>query len=233
MANVTWFGHAAFKIELAGKTLLVDPLLNQNPNSPIKASDITQADAVYVTHDHPDHLGDAFDICKRTGAVFVAVYELGAVASENGVKNVANLNVGGSYSVGDVKLTVVQAVHSASKGTPTGVIIQGEGLTIYHAGDTALFGDMKMLGERYNIDLACIPMGGNFTMDAEQASEAAKMLGAKMVLPMHFGTFPVLAQNTAEFTSKMRSKAPSVKVLALKPGETYELNRSKEIQLNA
>jgi L-ascorbate metabolism protein UlaG (beta-lactamase superfamily) len=232
LAKITWYGHAAFKIEIASKILLVDPMLNQNPNSPIKAADITKADAVYVTHDHPDHLGDAFEICKRTGAVFAAVYELGELAAQNGVANVARLNVGGSIFLGDVKLTVVQAVHSASKGTPTGVVIEGEGLTIYHAGDTALFGDMRLFGERYSIDLACIPIGGNFTIDGQQALEAVLMLKPKAVCPMHYGTFPVLAKTTGEFASLVRSKAPTVRVLELKPGESYQLSPTSTISLN-
>jgi L-ascorbate metabolism protein UlaG (beta-lactamase superfamily) len=222
LANITWYGHAALKIELTSKTLFVDPML-QNPNSPIKAVDVTKADLVYVTHDHPDHLGDAFDICKRTGAVFVAVYELAEEAAQNGVKNVARLNVGGSYSLGEVKLTIVQAVHSAKVGTPTGVIIQGEGLTIYHAGDTALFGDMKLIGERYKIDLACIPIGGNFTMDADQASVAVELLKPKTVFPIHYGTFPVLAKDASEFNEKVSLRTPDVKFLELKPGESYSL----------
>jgi L-ascorbate metabolism protein UlaG (beta-lactamase superfamily) len=204
-------------------------MLNQNPNSPIKAQDIQKADAVYVTHDHPDHLGDAFDICKRTGAVFVAVYELSVLASENDVKNTASLNVGGSVNIGDVKLTVVQAVHSASRGTPTGVVVEGEGLTVYHAGDTALFGDMRLFGERYNIDLAYIPIGGNYTMDADQAVEAVLMLKPCVVFPMHFGTFPVLAKNANAFVSGVRSRAPSVKVLELKPGESYTLASRRKL----
>ena len=123
LAEIAWYGHSAVKIEIAGKILLVDPMLDKNPNSPIKSTDITEVDAIYVTHDHPDHLGEAFDICKRTGAVFVAVVELADEATEEGVKNVARVNVGGIFSVGDVELTVVQAVHSSLKGTPTGVMI--------------------------------------------------------------------------------------------------------------
>ncbi len=226
MARITWYGHAALKFELADKTLFVDPFL-RNPNSPIKPEAVTKADLVYVTHDHPDHLGDAFEICKRTGAVFVAVVELSSQASENGVKNTASLNVGGSYTLGDLKLTVVQAVHSASKGTPTGLVAEGEGLTIYHAGDTALFGDMHLIGERYNIDLACIPIGGNYTMDARQAVDAVLMLKPRMVFPMHYGTFPVLAKSAAEFAGLLRSKAPNVRLLELKPGESRDLFSSK------
>jgi len=123
-----------------------------------------------------------------------------------------------------VKLTVVQAIHSATKGTPTGVIIQSENLTIYHAGDTALFGDMKLIGDRYKIDLACIPIGGNYTMDAEQASEAVKMVHPSMVFAIHYGTFPVLAKDSSEFKKKINSEVPNVKVLDLNPGESYTLN---------
>ena len=224
MAKITWYGHSAVKVEIAGKTLIVDPMLDQNPNSPVKAKDVTSADVVYVTHDHPDHLGEAFNICKRTGAVFAAVSELAEKASKNGVKNTASLNVGGSYMAGGVKLTVVQAVHSAAEGTPTGVMIQGEGVIIYHAGDTALFSDMTLFGAQYSIDLACLPMGGNFTMDAIQATAAATMLKPKVVLPLHFKTFPVLAQSTAEFEKKMAAKNPDVTVLSLKPGGSYELS---------
>ncbi|MFB3888179.1 MAG: metal-dependent hydrolase [Candidatus Bathyarchaeia archaeon] len=223
MARITWYGHAAFKVELADRTLFLDPMLDQNPTSPVKSSDIAEVDAVYVTHDHSDHLGDAFAICKRTGALFAAVYELAEYAAQNGVPNIARLNVGGSISIDGVKLTVVQAIHSASRGVPTGVVIEGEGVTVYHAGDTALFGDMRRLGERYRIDLACIPIGGNYTMDAEEAVEAVALLRPRMVFPMHFGTFPVLARSATEFAGRVKARMPNVRVLALKPGETYDL----------
>ncbi len=229
LAKLTWYGHAAFKFEISGKVLFVDPMLNGNPNSPIKASDVTSADAVYVTHDHPDHLGDAFEICKNTEASFIEVYELAEFAAQNGVKNVARLNVGGGISIGDLRLTVVQAVHSASRGAPTGLIIEGEGMTIYHAGDTAFFGDMGRLGTRYSIYLACLPIGGNFTMDAEEAVEAVQLLRPRVVFPMHFGTFPVLAKSPAEFAGRLKARMPNVKLLNLKPGETYELSKQLHI----
>lgn len=116
MAKITWFGHAAFKIEIAGKIVLIDPWLDDNPTSPVRASEITRADMVYVTHDHSDHLGDAFDICKRTKLTFVATFELGAYAEENGVENVVGLNIGGSVEIKGVRLSIVQAFHTASRG---------------------------------------------------------------------------------------------------------------------
>lgn len=222
MAKVTWFGHAAFKIEIASKTVLIDPWLDGNPASPVKASEIERADVVYVTHDHGDHLGEAFKICKGTGAVFAATFELGNYAKENGVENVVGLNIGGSFEIKGVKLHVVQAFHTFSRGAPTGVIVEGEGKTVYHAGDTGLFGDMRLFRELYKLDLALIPMGGYYTMGALEAAEAVKMLKPKAVIPMHYKTFPVLAQSAAEFIEKVREKTPQVKVVVLNPGESYQ-----------
>ncbi|MGB9713883.1 MAG: metal-dependent hydrolase [Candidatus Bathyarchaeales archaeon] len=223
MAKVTWFGHSAFKIEVAGKTVLIDPWLDGNPSSPIKASEIAKADVVYVTHDHDDHLGDAVEICKRTKAVFVATFELGNYAQENGVSDVVGLNIGGSAEVGGVKLTVVHATHTASKGAPTGVIVEGEGKRIYHMGDTGLFSDLSLFGELYKPDLAMVPIGGFYTMGAREAAEAVSLLKPKVAVPMHYGTFPVLAQSADEFVKFVREKTPRVKVVVLKAGESYTL----------
>lgn len=222
MAKITWFGHAAFKIEIGDRIVLIDPWLDGNPMSPVKASEITKADAVYVTHDHGDHLGDAFDICKRTDATFVAVVELGDYAEKNGVKNVIGLNIGGSVEVRGVRLSVVQAFHTASRGAPTGVIVEAEGKNVYHAGDTGLFGDMRLIGELYELDVALIPVGGYYTMGAKEAAEAVKLLEPKAVIPMHYKTFPVLAQSADDFVKKVREKMPKVKVIVLKPRESYQ-----------
>ena len=222
MARITWFGHAAFKIEMANKTVLVDPWLDGNPTSPIKASEITKADVVFVTHDHGDHLGDAFSICKKTNATFVAAIELTDYAEENGVKEVAGLNIGGSTEIEGVKLTIVQALHTASKGAPTGVVIEGEGKTVYHAGDTGLFGDMRLIGEIYKLDVALIPIGGYYTMGQREAVEAVKLLNPKVVIPMHYKTFPVLAQSADEFVKGVNERMLKVKVVTLKPGESYQ-----------
>jgi len=222
LARITWFGHAAFKIEMANQTVLVDPWLDGNPTSPIKASEITKADVVFVTHDHGDHLGDAFSICKKTNATFVAAIELTDYAEENGVKEVAGLNIGGSTEIEGVKLTIVQALHTASKGAPTGVVIEGEGKTVYHAGDTGLFGDMRLIGEIYKLDVALIPIGGYYTMGPREAVEAVKLLNPKVVIPMHYKTFPVLAQSADEFVKGVNERMLQVKVVTLKPGESYQ-----------
>ncbi|MEM3579178.1 MAG: metal-dependent hydrolase [Candidatus Bathyarchaeia archaeon] len=222
MAKVTWFGHAAFQIELAGKWVLIDPWLDGNPASPIKASEIGKADIVYVTHDHGDHLGDAVAICKRTGATFVSTFELGNYARENDVKDVVGLNIGGCVEVKGIKLHMIQAFHTSSKGAPTGVVVEGEGKTVYHTGDTGLFGDMQLIGKIYKPDLALIPIGGYYTMGALEAVEAVKLLKPKAVIPMHYKTFPVLAQSADEFVEKVKKKVAKVKIVVLNPGESFE-----------
>lgn len=221
MASLTWFGHSSFKIEIANRTVLVDPWLDGNPTSPVKSSEITKADIVYVTHDHEDHLGDAFKICKRTNATFVATFDLGNFARENGVVNVNGLNIGGSIEIKGVRLSMFQAFHTATRGVPTGVVVQGEGKSVYHAGDTGLFGDMRFIGELYNLDVALIPVGGYFTMDVKQAVEAVKLLNPKAVIPMHYKTFPELIQSPDEFAKNVNEKVPKVKVVILEPGESY------------
>ncbi|MEM3578052.1 MAG: metal-dependent hydrolase [Candidatus Bathyarchaeia archaeon] len=222
MAKITWFGHAAFKVEIADKIVLVDPWLDGNPTSPVKASEIAKADIVYVTHDHGDHLGDAVGICKRTGATFVGTFELGNYAQNEGVKNVVGLNIGGSAEVKGIRMHVVHAFHTASKGAPTGVVVEGEGKSVYHAGDTGVFGDMQIIGELYKPDVALIPIGGYYTMGALEAAEAVRLIKPKAVIPMHYKTFPVLAQSADEFAKLVSEKARKVKVVMLKPGESYE-----------
>jgi L-ascorbate metabolism protein UlaG (beta-lactamase superfamily) len=222
MVKITWLGHAAFKIEIANRTVLIDPWLDGNPTSPIKASEITKADVVYVTHDHHDHLGDAFNICRKTGATFAAVVDLAGYAEENGIENIVGFNIGGTVEIKGVKLVMTQATHTASRGTPTGVIIEGEGKTVYHAGDTGLFSEMSFIGELHKLDVALIPMGGYYTMEAREAVEAVRLLKPRVVIPMHYKTFPVLAQSADEFARNVREKMPKVKVVVLNPGESYE-----------
>jgi L-ascorbate metabolism protein UlaG (beta-lactamase superfamily) len=152
----------------------------------------------------------------------VSIIDLAARAEDEGVSKIQGLNIGGTIDVKGIKLTMVQALHTAIKGVPTGVIVTGEDRTIYHAGDTGIFGDMRLLGELYKFDVAMLPIGGYYTMDAKQASEAVKLLNPKVVIPMHYKTFPVLAQSIDEFAKYVKEKAPQVKIVALKPGETYQ-----------
>ena len=222
MAKIRWLGHAGFEIELDGKIVLVDPWLDGNPKAACKPSEIVKADIVCVTHDHGDHLGDSIEICKRTGAVFLGTYELAALAQEKGVREAIGFNIGGTVNVKGIDVTMVQAFHTCGRGAPTGFIISGEGKTVYHAGDTGLFGDMKLIGEIYKPDVALLPIGDYYTMGALQASEAVRLIKPKIVVPMHYMTFPVLAQSANEFVSLVREKAPEVKVVVLNPGESFE-----------
>jgi L-ascorbate metabolism protein UlaG (beta-lactamase superfamily) len=131
------------------------------------------------------------------------------------------LNIGGSFVVKKVKFSVVQALHTASKGAPTGVVVEGGGKSVYHAGDTGLFGDMRLIGELYKPDLVLLPIGGYYTMGAREAAEAVKLIGSKVVIPMHYKTFDVLAQSAGEFVKYVKKRAPGVKIVVLKPGEVY------------
>lgn len=221
MASIRWFGHSGFEIIADKKVILVDPFLTGNPKAAIKASDITRADIVCVTHDHGDHLGDAIDVCKRTGATFVGVYELGNYVQAQGVTDVVAMNVGATIEVKGIKITMVQAFHSAERGSPVGFVFDVGKARIYHAGDTGLFSDMRMIGQIYRPDIACLPIGGYYTMGAREAAEAVRLLLPKIVFPMHYLTFPVLAQSADDFVKAIKEKQLGTRVVVLKPGESY------------
>jgi len=223
VGKIRWLGHSGFEIELADKILFIDPWLTGNPLATMKVSDVKKADMVCVTHDHGDHLGDAIEICKQTGATFVGIHELGVFAEENGVKEVTGINIGGTVNVKGVIISMVQAFHSSSLGAPTGFVIKAEGKTIYHAGDTGLFGDMRLIGEIHRPDVALIPIGDYYTMGPRGAAEAVKLIKPAVVIPMHYQTFPVLEPSAESFIKIVKEKTPKVKVVALKPGEAYQL----------
>jgi L-ascorbate metabolism protein UlaG (beta-lactamase superfamily) len=220
MVKVTFLGHAAFKIE-GSKTVLVDPFITGNPKSPLKGvEDIEKADVVIVTHDHGDHgFEDAVKICKRTGAYLVSQYEL--VAKSN-LERVEPMNIGGFVNVGGmgVEVAFTPAWHTANVGDPTGVIIRMDGKTIYHAGDTGLFYDMKLIGELYKPDLALLPIGSRFTMDIYQAAKAVEFISPKFVIPMHYNTFDLIKADPKEFERLVGDRA---KVVILNPGESFEI----------
>jgi L-ascorbate metabolism protein UlaG (beta-lactamase superfamily) len=223
LGKIRWLGHAGFEIELADKILFIDPWLTGNPLAAMRASDVKKADVICVTHDHRDHLGDAVEICKQTGATFVGIHELGVYAEENGVKDVVGINIGGTVDVKGISISIVQAFHSSTRGAPTGFVIKAEGKTIYHAGDTGLFGDMRLIGEIHHPDVALIPIGNYYTMGPREAAEAVKLIKPAVAIPMHYQTFPVLEPSAESFTKIVREKAPEVRVVALKPGEAYSL----------
>jgi len=234
MARVSlrWLGHAAFVITSPeGKTVFIDPWITDNPSCPIKVEDIEAADIVLVSHDHFDHTGSAGEIIRKTGALLVAAPETAArfqcdtgIASENVAFGGFGMNIGGSIEVKGITITMTEAFHSSQTACPVGYVIRLEnGVTLYHAGDTGIFESMRLLGQLYPLDVALLPIGGAFTMDAYQASKALTLLKPKRAIPMHYGTFPVLEQDAHRFVELARQEAPEVQVIVLKPGQEYVL----------
>ena len=227
--TLTWHGHANFEITTPLHTLYIDPWFSGNPTTDIQEEQVKKADLILVTHDHGDHLGDALRLCKRTGALLAAQVEVAGSLIQQGldqsqVLNGIGFNIGGTVTHEKIALTMTQAFHSCTCGTPAGFIIRLEnGYTIYHAGDTAVFADMKTWGELYPIDLALLPAGDVFTMDARQAAMACSLLKCRAAVPMHWGTFPALTQDTDEFVCQVKALAPDTTPLIMQPGEQIEL----------
>jgi L-ascorbate metabolism protein UlaG (beta-lactamase superfamily) len=228
--SLTWLGHAAFRITTpSGKVILIDPWIQSNPACPEKLKKIQQADTMLITHGHFDHIADAVDLGKRLNPQVVGIFETCAWLESKGVKNTAPMNKGGTQKVGEIEVTMVNAVHSCGIQDGDKIIYGGEacgyvvrlpgGLTIYHAGDTAVFGDMKLIGELYSPELAMLPIGDHFTMGPREAALAIRLLGVKHVIPMHFGTFPVLTGNP-DALKKATADIPSLEIHDLKPGES-------------
>jgi len=222
MGVVRWLGHASFEISMDGITALIDPWIKGNPSAPISLSDVTKCDIVLVTHDHSDHLGDSFEICRRTGATFVSIYELCLEASRKGVKDVISMNVGGVIEVKGLKVIMVPAHHSSSIGSPVGFILKGTEGTIYHAGDTGIVYDVVLYTKIYPIDIALIPIGSLFTMDPESAAYFTSLIKPRVVIPMHYNTFPGIRQDPSKFEELVKKRSPETKVVTLKPGESWK-----------
>ncbi|MFP3133557.1 MAG: metal-dependent hydrolase [Nitrososphaeria archaeon] len=220
--KIRWLGHAAFEIQGQGSDILIDPWLT-NPLSPVRPEEV-KPDYIVVTHDHNDHLGEAIEISKRTGAPIISVYELANYISEKGGKSIG-MNIGGPLVLkNNLYVYLTQAFHSSTHGSPTGVIININGLSIYHAGDTGLFGDMKLIGEVYSPDVALLPIGGFFTMNPEQAAVAVQLISPRYAIPMHYNTFDIIKQDPSIFAEKVKKLRPSTEVLILKPGESRDLS---------
>jgi L-ascorbate metabolism protein UlaG (beta-lactamase superfamily) len=226
--SFTWLGHATFLMQSPGrKRILFDPWVNGNPSSPQSAKNIAGVDLILVTHGHSDHIGDVVPIARATGAQVVAPFELSLFFQKKGLQNVTGMNPGGTLNALGIAVTMVQAFHSSSveedggvtyAGVATGYVVRFEdGMTIYFAGDTALFGDMRLIGELYRPRIAFLPIGDHFTMGPEQAAKACELLGVEQIVPMHYGTFPVLTGTPAKLRECLTSR---VQVLELRPGET-------------
>ena len=216
--KITFLGHSAVKIE-GKKILYIDPFFSNNPNTEISPDQIFAADIVIATHDHADHIGDSFEICKRTDALFVGIHELAVEAENIGVRS-EGMNIGGTIQIEDVIIHMVQAIHSSTNSSAAGIVIESEGVTIYHAGDTGLFGDMRIIGEFFDIDLALLPIGDRYTMGIKSAVKAVEFLRPKRVIPIHYNTFPIIKTDPNDFKELVGNLA---EVSILSPGESLDL----------
>lgn len=226
--KISFHGHSVVKIETNEKIILIDPFITGNSLCDLKADEV-KADVILLTHGHNDHVGDTVEIAKRNNALVVATAELADYIGWQGVETHA-MSIGGAYTFdfGTVKLT--QAFHGSSyteyenkqivyTGMPAGLLLTIEGKTIYHAGDTALFSDMKLLSKFSKIDVAFLPIGDNFTMGPDDALIAAKWVEPKLVIPIHYNTFPVIEQDPKAFVKRLKK----AKGMVLEPGEFFEL----------
>jgi L-ascorbate metabolism protein UlaG (beta-lactamase superfamily) len=225
----TWLGHGTFRFRSPeGKRIIVDPWLTTNPACPESARKIGELDLMLLTHGHDDHIGDAVKVARETGARVVAPYELSVWLQQKGLQHVTGMNPGGALSVLGMSITMVPACHSSSVveegrivylGLATGYIMRFEnGLAVYFAGDTSIFGDMRLIGEIYRPQIAFLPIGDLYTMGPDQAALACGLLGVKQVVPMHYGTFPALTGTPAQLRALVEPRG--VQVIELKPGET-------------
>jgi L-ascorbate metabolism protein UlaG (beta-lactamase superfamily) len=224
---ITFLGHAGFIIE-GSKKIVIDPFLSGNPLAKHETGDI-KPDLILVSHGHGDHLGDTLQIGRNSNGTVVSVNELALYCNRNGVQ-AHGMHIGGSHKFGDVKIKLTPAWHGAGLGddgpleylgTPCGFIINMDGKTIYHSGDTGLFGDMELIGRLHNIDLAMLPIGDNFTMGPEDALEAVKMLKPRLVIPMHYNTWPLIEQDPLKFKSDTET-ATGTEVRIVAPGESIK-----------
>jgi L-ascorbate metabolism protein UlaG (beta-lactamase superfamily) len=232
MVKATFLGHACVLVSDGAHSVVIDPFLTGNPKAAAKPEELT-VHAVIVTHGHGDHLGDAVAIANRNNCPIIAVFELATYCQRKGAQQVHPMHIGGSYAFPFGRVKFVPAWHGSAfveddgtivyTGTPAGVLLFMGDRTIYHAGDTGLFGDMELIGRRHPIDLAFLPIGDNFTMGIDDAVEAVKLLRPKVVVPIHYGTFPVIEVDPDEFVRKVQAECPSATVRVLQPGEALEV----------
>jgi L-ascorbate metabolism protein UlaG (beta-lactamase superfamily) len=225
--KVSFHGHSIVKIETRGKTILFDPFITGNSLTDLKVDEV-KPDVIILTHGHNDHLGDTVELAKKHDALVVGIAEIATYIGWQGIRT-HGMNIGGSFAFDFGTVTLTPAFHSTGYvtvdeqiiylGLPAGIIFSAEGKTVYHVGDTALYSDMKLIGDKHKIDLAFIPIGDNFTMGPEDAALAAKWLKAKTVVPIHHNTFPVIEQDPYKFIELLEDKNGKV----MEVGEVIEL----------
>ena len=227
--RITWLGHATVLVRTAaGTNILIDPFIAHNPKYPQSFSLPSKIDYILLTHGHGDHISDAVPVAKKHNSTVVAVYELAAYVGAKGAESTIGMNLGGTVELNEVAATMVEAKHSAAAqdehgthevGIAAGFVLTiADGPVLYHSGDTAVFGDMNLIRELYQPSVVMIPIGGHYTMGPKEAAMAVKFLAPKIVLPLHFGTFPPLKGTPQQLAALVDS---SVKVVDWKPGEEY------------
>jgi L-ascorbate metabolism protein UlaG (beta-lactamase superfamily) len=232
MPDIRFLGHACFELSDGDTRVLIDPFLSGNPKAAVEAAEV-EPTHVFLTHGHADHWGDVVDIAKRTGAQCVAIIELAGELGDSGVENVADPNLGGTVEFDGGWVRLVPAWHTSTTpagtvNTPAGLVVHMGGRTIYHLGDTALFSDLRLVGERDSLDAALMCIGGHYTMDRQDAVVAAELVGARTVIPCHYDTFPLIETDAEAFKSDVESRTAGEgrrqsEVVILQPGETHSL----------
>jgi L-ascorbate metabolism protein UlaG (beta-lactamase superfamily) len=231
MTRLTYIGHSAFHLEDGQHSVLIDPFITDNPSATISAETFSP-DAILLTHAHGDHVGDTLPIAKRSGALVIATFELASWLEEHGAPNVNGGNHGGTIAFPGGTVKFFPAWHTSTysyegamvaPGVPAGLVVRFGGKTIYFAGDTCLFSDMKLVGEE-GLDVAVIPIGDHFTMGPADALRAVTFLNPAVVVPCHYDTFPPIRQDVADFKARVEART-TAKCAALKPGETLDLSQ--------
>lgn len=228
-AQITWLGHSTFRLETpGGKKVLFDPWVSGNPKCPASERKVSRVDVMAISHGHFDHIHDAVPIAKEHEPEIVCIWEIGAFLEKRGAKNVRAMNKGGTQSVAGLSFTMVHADHSCGLQDEEGNILYGgeaagyvlrleDGRSIYYAGDTNVFSDMELIAELYRPDVAMIPIGDHFTMGPREAAKAVRLIGAKTVIPMHWGTFPLLTGTPAKLRELTRD-IPDLTIVEMAPG---------------
>lgn len=227
--TITWLGHATVQVQTAkGTTVLIDPFIKDNPKYPKQHTLPEKLDLMLITHGHGDHMADAVDLAKKYKPAVISMVELGSFLGSKGVEKITGMNLGGSYRFEDLVISMVEAKHSSGiddggkvvyGGVAVGYVLAiDNGPVLYHAGDTSVFGDMRLIGELYGPELAMLPIGDHYTMGPKAGALAAKYLGVKKVLPIHYGTFPALTGTPEKLAEYL--KGSGIEVLKVEPGQT-------------